>query len=147
MKDYGSVLAEWIIQYLQHRDILLQSIQEVKREGDTIKVIYKDKKLTLFLLPVIDSVHTVVEKLDGVSGEEIPAIVVLNIKSNIDSVIKNWQRLVGYKKLTMYFVNPEAKETDRKWILQPYTHNQICDEESLELGLRSLFQSVEEVAL
>jgi hypothetical protein len=58
--------------------------------------------------------------------------------------LKNWSKLITIPKLSVYFVNPFS-ETDKRWIIFPYTHHQISEQESLSNGLRSLFESVDPI--
>ena len=70
------------------------------------------------------------------------SIVTLNSKENFGAMLKNWNKLIDFKFLNIIFINPFS-ETDKKWIVFPCTHNKICDESSLESGLKSIFETVE----
>lgn len=63
-------------------------------------------------------------------------LVVLNSRANLDFVISNWQTFAALKELCVYFINPMVNE---KWLLYPYTHNQITEKNALKRGLFSLF--------
>ena len=58
--------------------------------------------------------------------------------------MKSWKRLIDFKFLNIIFVNPFSG-FDKKWIVFPYTHHRVCDESSLELGLKSMFDMVEPI--
>jgi len=78
-------------------------------------------------------------------GKDKPVGVVLyNTKENFDFVKKNWKQLVEVKSLAFYFVNPFSK-LDKKWVLYPRTHALIADETSLNLGLQTMFGTVEPI--
>ena len=57
-------------------------------------------------------------------------------------VFDNWDKLIDFKFLSVYFVNPWSS-LDKKWVIYPYTHNRIADEDSLETGLKSMFEMIE----
>lgn len=69
-------------------------------------------------------------------------LVVLNSRKNLDFVIANWQTFAALKELCIYFVNPTVNE---KWLLYPFTHNQITEKSALKRGLFSLFSMVASV--
>ncbi|MBI2656251.1 hypothetical protein HYX03_00750, partial [Candidatus Woesearchaeota archaeon] len=67
-----------------------------------------------------------------------------NSRENFNIFIKSWHRLISFKFLNIIFVNPFS-ETDKKWIVFPYTHQRVCDENYLENGLKSMFEMVEPI--
>ena len=71
-------------------------------------------------------------------------LVILNSKENLNVIIGNWKRLIEFKNLCVYFVNPFS-QLDKKWLVFPCTHNRICDENSLETGLKAMFEMVESI--
>jgi len=46
--------------------------------------------------------------------------------------------------LSFYFINPFSK-LDEKWIIFPHTHHRICDPDSLQTGLRTMSEMVDEI--
>jgi len=78
--------------------------------------------------------------LSGIDDEH-PTYVVLNAKQNIDFVIKHWKELIKYEKLSIIFVDLNV---NKRWILHPYTHNKVCDDQNLKNGLISLYSSLRE---
>ncbi len=59
--------------------------------------------------------------------------------ANTTFVVANWDKLSNLKGLCIYFVNPKLNE---KWLLYPFTHNQITERSALKRGLESLFSMV-----
>ena len=43
------------------------------------------------------------------------------------------------------FIITTISQLDKKWIIFPYVHNSICDENALEKGLRAMFEMVEPI--
>ena len=68
----------------------------------------------------------------------------LNSKENLDFLMNKWNKLIKFDKLTIFFVNPFS-ELEKKWFISPYVHNKICDKDSLKLGLKTMFETVESI--
>ncbi len=132
--DLVAELKQWVQIYLKSRDVMQKSITGFENlNGDF--VVHKTSGDVLFLVcPELAAVDEVVEKTTGAAG-----LVVLNTKKNVDIVIANWDKLAKLQGLCIYFVNPKANE---KWLLFPYTHDQITEKAALRRGLESLFSMV-----
>ena len=132
--DDAAQLKEWAQMYLKSRDVMERRITKLEDlNGDFI--VHQTSGDVLFLIrPELTDVDEVCEKANG-----RVCVVVLNIKKNVDKVIKHWENLAPLKGLCIYFVNPALNE---KWLLYPYTHNQITEKASLRRGLESLFSMV-----
>ncbi|MBS3098379.1 hypothetical protein J4209_06315 [Candidatus Woesearchaeota archaeon] len=72
------------------------------------------------------------------------SLVIFNSKNNFNAVVDNWKKFINFKYFNIYFVNPFS-QLDKKWIIYPHTHNRICEESSLKLGLKSMFEMVEPI--
>ena len=134
-------LVDWIIDYLKNKDLLLKKIELIDKDkkGFDVYVKFKDKERFFIVKPVIDDVDGILSKFNA---EGHFGLVVLNTSGNFDVLIKNWGRFVKFKRLCIYFVNPFSK-LDKKWVIYPYTHNNICEKDALEKGLKSMFEMVE----
>jgi len=129
-------LKEWTVQFVKHKDVFTKSIVSIDDSGPNIKVKYKDKEISYV---VADDLSMALEKIS-----ENMSIVTLNTKNNLNELIKNWHQLVKYPELTIYFVNINSA-SEIKWIIRPYLHNKISDDETLASGLKSLFSTVDEL--
>ena len=89
--------------------------------------------------PVIENVDEILSRFDE---ERYFGLVVFNTMKNFDVLIKNWDRFILFKHLCIYFVNPFS-QLDKRWIIYPYIHNNICEKNALEKGLRAMFEMVE----
>jgi hypothetical protein len=132
--DVSAQLKEWTQIFLKSRDVLQKSITGFESlNGDF--VVHKSSGDVIFLIrPEFSNVDEVVEKAQSTAG-----LVVLNTKKNVNSVIASWDKLAKLKGLCIYFVNPNLNE---KWLLYPYTHDQITEKPALRRGLESLFSMV-----
>ena len=144
MDKVHSYLLDWTINLIKNRDVLTKKINEIEKGKESdFCVKYNDGKEALFIVkPMIDDIGKILEKIDK---ESYFCIITLNNKNNLDAIINIWKKLIEYKFLSIYFINPFS-QLDKKWIIYPYTHHKICDENSLELGLKSMFDMVEQIS-
>ena len=144
MDKMHSYLLDWAINLIKNQDILTKKINEIKRNENEFdfSVKYKDENETFFIVKT--SIEHIDELLEKVDKNLHFHIITLNNKDNLDIVINNWKKLIEYKFLSVYFINPFS-QLDKKWIICPHTHHKICDESSLELGLKSMFDMVKQI--
>ena len=137
-------LVDWTVDYLKNKDLYLKRIEiiEKNKKGFDIYVKFKDREQFFVVVPVIDDINNVFSKFDS---EKYFGLIVLNTKSNFDILVNNWEGFVKFKHLCVYFVNPSSK-LDKKWIIYPHTHNNVCEKDALEKGLNSMFGMVEELS-
>ena len=138
-----SFLVEWTINFVKHKDTLTKKIEKIEKnkDGFDLFVKYRDREQYFIIVPEIADIGAIVQKI---SNDKHFSIVTLNSKNNFEMILKNWNRLVSFKFLNIIFANPFS-EIDKKWIIFPHTHHRICDESSLETGLKSMFQMVEPI--
>jgi len=126
-------LKEWVQIYLKSRDILQKSITGFENLNGDFVVHKTFGDVVFFIRPELKDVE-VLQRIAGSAG-----LVVLNTRKNVDFVVSNWAEFSKLPGLCIYFVNPKA---DDKWLLYPFTHNQITEKASLKRGLESLFSMV-----
>jgi len=141
-KDSAKVLKEWIIEYIKNKDIFTRSIKNIKQSNNEIIVEHTNKVHIFIVVPFIDKIESIIQKI-GASSEFI-SLVIFNSKDNLNTVIKNWEKLSKNPKFSVYFVNPFSN-LEKKWIIFPSTHSLISSGPSLKKGLLALFSTVEEV--
>jgi hypothetical protein len=130
-------LKEWVIEYVKNRDVFRKSIQSIEDKGTEVLVTYKSTIEHCVIEPVLGNV---LPKLDD---KKNIVVVTSNKKENLKTLIDNWQRLIGYPSLTIYFVNPKSS-TEQKWVIRPHMHHKVADDDALKPGLQSMFSTVEE---
>lgn len=138
-----SFLVNWTVNFLKNKDIVSKKIRRIESDkgGFDLYVKYKDREQYFIIMLEIGNIDSIIQKIDNNSYF---SIVTLNSRQNFDAVIKNWSKLAGYKFLNIIFANPFSN-LDKKWIVFPHTHHKICDESSLETGLKSMFGMVEQI--
>lgn len=132
-------LSEWVKNYLKNRDVFKNEILGFEK-GEWSDIVVKKISEDLFVLVSEDLNEALKNKIK----DENLIVACLNTKKNVDFLINNWNFFAKFKKLAMFFINPNSK-TETKWILYPYTHNFIADEKTLSTGLKSMSEGVEEV--
>ena len=139
----GSFLADWTVNFIKNKDIISKKIQNIEngRNGFDLHVKYRDREQYFIIAPNISNIDSIIQKIDNNAHY---TIVTLNSKENFDVLLKSWHRLVSFKFLNIIFVNPFS-ELDKKWVVFPYTHHRVCDESSLENGLKAMFGMVEPI--
>lgn len=141
-----SFLIEWTVNFIRNKDLVARKIEKIEngQSGSgfyDIYVKYKDREQFFIIMPKITDLNGLLQKLNNNSHF---TIVALNSRENFDEAVRNWDRLVNFKFLSLIFVNPFS-ELDKKWIVYPYTHHRISDEASLKTGLRAMFDMVEPI--
>jgi len=136
-----SYLVDWIINYLKNRDLMFRKIEVVEKnkKGFDFYIRFRDREQFFVVTPVIEDADKILNRFDT---EGYFGLVIANTKGNFDILVKNWGKFVAVKHLCIYFVNPFSK-LDKKWIIYPHTHNNICEKGALEKGLKSMFEMVE----
>lgn len=138
-----SFLLDWTISFIKHKDALTKKIENIEKnkDGFDLYVKYRDREQYFLIAPDITDIESIIQRINN---EKYFSIVALNSKSNFEIMLKNWNKLVHFKFLNIIFINPFS-ELDKKWIIFPHTHQKICDENSLETGLKSMFEMVEPI--
>ena len=144
MKDKSHrFLVKWTIDFVKNKDIIAKNIEHIEngKGGIDLYVKYKDRNQYFIIQANIRNIDYIIQRLNN---EHYFSIVTLNSKNNFDVILKNWNKLVQFKFLSIIFVNPFS-EMDKRWIIFPHTHHKICDESSLESGLNAMFETVEPI--
>ena len=143
MDNIYDFLVEWTINYVKNRDIISRKIENIEKnkEGYDVFVKFKDKEQFFIVRPFIKDINEITEKL---ANEKNISLVLLNSMENFGIICNNWKKFTELKSFNIYFVNPFS-QLDKKWIIYPYTHERISDSNSLEKGLKSMFEMVEPI--
>lgn len=142
MDKIKEFLAEWTISFLRNKDIIAKKIESIEqnKEGFDLKVVYKDKTQFFLAIMKIVDMSRILESFKDENGHY--GIVTFNMQENVDAMINNWDKLCKFRFLSVYFINPWS-DADKKWIIYPYTHNNICERDSLAMGIKSMSEMVE----
>ena len=138
-----SFLLDWTINFVKYKDSISKKIKQIEngKDGFDLYVKYIDKENYFIIVPTIESIESLLNRLNN---SFYFSIVTLNSNNNFKMLLDNWSKLINYKLLSIIFVNPFS-ELDKKWIIVPSVHDKICDESSIKCGLKSMFESTEAI--
>jgi hypothetical protein len=132
------LIMDWADSYLRHRDLIARRIREISAEKERLVITTKeDTKEYLIAMPLLS-------KVDSSMIREPTIIVTLNKKINLKTLTDRWDEFSKIKEISIIFINP-GSVLEKKWIIRPYVHSRICDDASLKQGLKSIFDTVDEI--
>ena len=138
MTDWLETIMGWGASYMKHRDLVACKIRDLKVGKDRIDVMNKDGSQELVLgLPDLS-------KLDPASVKLPTIFITMNKKENLKFLIDEWKKLSAVKEISIIFINPDS-QLDTKWIIRPFVHARVCDDKTLKQGLKSMFDTVDEI--
>ena len=137
------MLKEWTLTYIKNRDILLRRISKIEDKGEYFLITHADESHVVVVVKEIISDFVAIldrlRELEKLHTATKLTLVVYNTEDNMSHVIRHWNELIALSTLTIIFVNTATNE---KWSVSPYVHHKIADPETLEQGLKALFESV-----
>jgi hypothetical protein len=130
---FSDDLVEWTSVYVKNKNMANNDVSISEYSG---RVVCKSSSgnHTYLISPMLS-----IEVLKNLDSEKV-SVVCLNNRQNLEFIIKNWDKLVKFQKLSIIFVHPKS---NTKWIIFPHTHNSISP--NIKLGLNAMFQTVMEV--
>jgi hypothetical protein len=128
-------LADWTINYVKNKDLTFKKLVKYieRAKDDYIDFEFKDKSVAHFITDKISD-----KIFDAIKDHVYKVIVCPNTDENFKFLIKHWNKLSEIKSLSILFVNLKLND---KWIINPHTHSMIADPESIESGLRTMFDT------
>jgi len=129
----AETLIEWTEHYFRHKDIFDKKLENIIKEKEHLILKYKDRKDIVFINAVLEK--EVFKALENYKEYDKLFIICAESRTNIDFIIENWKEIL-IKNLTIVFVNIKM---NNRVLLNPFVHNMICDETTLESGIRALF--------
>jgi hypothetical protein len=130
-------MLEWAEHFVKHKDLVLRKIDSVSKSNGILIIKNKDK--TTEQLIALESLSEIPAKLSSKT-----TIVIPNSKANFKKLIDNWSNLAQQAGLTIIFLNLKSFK-EKKWIIRPFVHHRICDEQNLKKGLKSIYETVDPV--
>jgi hypothetical protein len=129
-------LYEWSKHHIKFKDCMKKQILNIECKDSEIHVQEKKQELIYY---INEELEEGIKKIQD-STKEI--IITLNTKKNFETLIKSWSALKTHTQLSIIFTHPEANET---WVIRPYTHDKISDNDKLKEGLEAIFSNVRRV--
>ncbi len=128
-------LEEWTIQYVKHKDLLDNMLENYEKQEDKIRFNFEHMDHDYYIQPKLSK-----KVFDIEEDTERTTIVCRNEEENVDFMMQNWKEFTRHE-YTVIFVNPES---NNKWIIQPHVHDRVADNEHLEEGLQTMFEQSKE---
>lgn len=140
MEKEVKFLKDWAVRYIKNKDIITKKITSLK-ENDNDFTVLREAEHKYFIMPFLNDIKEITNDIK--KYEYGKTLICFHTKNNFDFLINNWKAFVELgRHFVIYFVNPFSK-LDRVLNVCPYTHQLISDEESLELGLKTMSETVE----
>ncbi len=134
-------LSTWAANYFKSKDAITKSILNIEKNENGLRIRYKHKELVVLAITELDGLLKILEKF---RSDDHLSVITINSSENVKFLLENWKKISAYKFLSIYFINPFS-DGEKKWIIYPYTHSRIADEQSLKQGIKSLSEAVPKV--
>lgn len=125
-------LKEWLANYLKWKDQVDHALKDIKTDKNSLEAIYEDRKAKFLVVETLTK-----EDLAKAQDKSYKGICTKNSEENFSFLILHWNELVKLQGFMLLFVNLNLGE---KWVLFPSTHNAIAEKDTLEQGLRTMFE-------
>jgi len=128
-------LAEWTLHYVKNKDLTFRKLVKhtEKKEIDAIEFEFKDKTVMHFIIDKLSD-----KVFESIKDHAHKVIVCLNTEENFKYLIRSWKDFSEVKNLSILFVNLKIND---KWVINPHTHSMIADPETIESGLRTMYET------
>ncbi len=136
-------LKDWATEFIKNKSLVTKSLESIEDKGSYLLVKHKTREQKIIIIPFLNSFYDALKEL-STEPDMYLTVVTFNSEQSFRALLDNWNELVKHRNLSIYFANPFSM-TEKKWIIFPHTHAKICDEESLETGLKSMFETVDRI--
>lgn len=129
-------LKDWVLNYVKSRAAFDGDDFSIEESGNSISL-KKDSGNKLFLVSdfLDDSLLKVIEDHAG----SLTVVAALSKIDNVNWLVKNWDFLIKFDKLSFMFINLDTSE---KWAVFPKSHDLVTERSVLKKGLLSLFEGI-----
>jgi len=125
-------LNEWTVHFVKHKDVFLKKLMDYEVKENRIFFHFKDKDQTYFVVNLFDNAI-----FDFMKETGYKCIVCSSDRQNLKFLVDNWSEFI-VENLTLVFAETIS---NKKMLINPFVHNKICDVDSLQLGLESMFEN------
>ncbi|MFH1589995.1 MAG: hypothetical protein ABIB43_05495 [archaeon] len=126
-------LKQWTIFFVKNKDILKNSLQGYEDKENPLVFKFSDKIHKYLVLDALDdSVFPFIKESD------FKSVVCKAKNENLKFLIDNWNSFKDVEYLDFVFADVVS---NKRWIINPKIHSRICDEDSLVLGLKTMYDN------
>ena len=129
----SETLIVWAETYFKHKDMFEKKLENINQEKNSLVLKYKDRKDIVLVNAVLE--EDVFDKIKQAKDYKKIFVVCSYSNTNTDFLVKNWKKLLR-KNFILIFANIK---TNNKVLINPFIHNNICDQDNLENAIRTLF--------
>lgn len=139
MAEIKDILKNWIVEYVKSKDAMTRQITSIRQDAENVDVFVEGTLKSQFI--IVQPELGDLSRLESMKDKHV-ILVTANTKDNSEFLIKNWEELIKYPHLSVYFVNPNSS-LDKRWIIFPATHDKITERRTLRKGIESLYLTVD----
>lgn len=129
----SETLIVWAETYFKHKDMFEKKLENINQEKNSLVLKYKDRKDIVLVNAVLE--EDVFDKIKQAKDYKKIFVVCSYSNTNTDFLVKNWKKFL-IQNFILIFANIK---TNNKVLINPFIHNNICDQDNLENAIRTLF--------
>lgn len=126
-------LKEWTIHFVKNKDLIHKNLVDYEEQGETLVFHFKNKEHKYFVLHDLDD-----SVISFIKQSGFKTVVCIAKKDNLKFLIDNWHSFKSVENLNLIFVRISD---NKRWIINPFVHSRICDDNSLVLGLETMYSN------
>lgn len=127
-------LKRWTIFFVKNKDVFEKKLESYEEKDSFIYFNFKDKQIVYLVSDELDA-----SSLDFCKNKGLLVIVCKASRKNLNFLIDNWVVFKDVKNLSVIFADVDG---NHRLIIKPQVHNFISDDETLRLGLESLYNNI-----
>ncbi|MFH1770434.1 MAG: hypothetical protein ABH828_02655 [archaeon] len=126
-------LKQWTINFVKNKDLLKKELVDYEEKDSTIIFNFKNGVHRYLIVEIMND-----EIFSFLKEKGFKSIVCFANKKNLDFLIANWKVFSEVENFFIIFA--DVKNHD-KWMINPRVHSHICDDSSLIVGLKSMYDN------
>ncbi len=126
-------LRDWTKQYVKNKDLILRKLVDFEEGEESIIFHFKDKDVEYLIDENLGP-----KTISFISRKGQKMVVCIANKKNLDFLTTKWNKLKVVSDLSLVFA--DVNNTN-KWVINPFVHSRICDEDALKKGLKSMYDN------
>lgn len=126
-------MKDWVIHYIKAKDVFTKSLKNYNIKEDIIEFDFGNHKQFYLLIQNLNK-----EIIEKAKSFDKKTLVCEKNPFNLKFLIENFKELSEIQDLKIIFL---SKDKNSKFLLLPKAHAKIADPESLEQGIKTLWNN------
>ncbi len=126
-------LKDWTINFVKNKDLIARKLVGFEEKSGFLLFHFKDKDVEYFIHEKLGE-----ETIVAVKRNSNKTVACKATRDNLVFLIKNWGVFRSIEGLSFIFADPSSGQ---KWLINPFVHSKICDDEALQKGLESMYEN------